>query len=204
MRKSSRRSLEADRRRLESLWKQHVADIERGRRTFRPHLLRLFAERSATLAWSRTLLTLVLDELHREDAFRELVGDPRHLPVRCYPQAIAVAIALRHSWRPDELTRLATRLGLALSATTLSANPFVASSTLPQASAALTSNTTRDRTPGHHAPDSGARRRPVKALRFAPTPFGASGLDRDVGRARGRHLRDAPADHPRDSRQPRS
>ena len=204
MRKSSRLSLEADRRRLEWLWKQHVADIQRWRRTFRPHLLRLFAERSATLAWSRTLLTLILDELRTEDAFRELVGDPRHLPVRCYPQAIAVAIALRHSWRPDELTRLAKRLGIALSPTSLSAERLVASSTLPQASAPRTSKTKRNRKPGHHAPDSGARLRPVKALRFAPTPFGASGLDRDVGRARRRHLRDDPAHHPRDSRKPRS
>jgi len=203
MRKSSRLSLEPDRRRLESMWKQHVAEIERWRRTFRPYLLRLFAKRSATLAWSRTLLTLVLDELHTEDALRELVGDPRHLPVRCYPQVIAVAIALRHSWRPDELTCLAKRLGIALSPTTVSTR-LVASSTLSQASAPRTSKAKRDRKPGHHAPDSGARRRPLKALRFAPTPSGASGLDRDVGRARGRHLRDAPADHPRDSRKPRS
>jgi hypothetical protein len=204
MRKSSRLSLEADRRRLESLWKQHVADIERWRRTFRPHLLRLFAERSATLAWSRTLLTLVLDELRTEDAFRELVGDPRHVPTRRYPQAIAVAIALRHSWRPDELTRLAKRLGIALSANPLSAEPLVASSTLPQASAARSPNNRRGRKPGHHVRNSGARLRPVKALRFAPTPCGASGLDRDVGRARRRHLRDDPADHPRDSRSSRS
>jgi len=198
MRKSSRLSLEADRRRLVSLWKQHVADIERWRRTIRPHLLRLFAERSATLAWSRTLLTLILDELRTEDAFRELVGAPHHVPVGRYPQAIAVAIALRHSWRPDELTRLAKRLGIALSANTRSA------STLPQASAAGTPNNKRGQTPGHHVRNSGARLRPVKALRFAPTPFGASGLDRDVGRARRRHLRDAPADDPRDSRKPRS
>lgn len=182
MRKSSRLSLEADRQRLELLCKQHVADIERWRRTVRSHLLRLFAERSATLAWSRTLLTLLLDELRTEDAFRELVGDPRHVPVRRYPQAIAVAIALRHRWRPDELTRLAKRLGIALSADTRSPDSLVASSTLPQASAAGTPNNRRGRTPGHHVRNSAARLRPVKALRFAPTPFGASGLDRDVGR----------------------
>jgi hypothetical protein len=32
--------------------------------------------------------------------------------------------------------------------------------------------------PGHHDADSSARLDPVKALRFAPTPFGAHGLDR--------------------------
>src|SRR5438552_7691127 len=44
----------------------------------------------------------------------------------------------------------------------------------------------------HHVLDSGARRRAVKALRFAPTPFGAGGLDSGVGRARRRLLRDGP------------
>jgi hypothetical protein len=126
------------------------------------------------------------------------------VPTRRYPQVIAVANALRHSWQPDELTRLARRLGITLSANTHSTEPLVASSTPPQASAAGTPNNKGSRTPGHHTRNSGARLRPVKALRCAPTPFGASGLDRDVGRARRGHLRDAPADHPRDSRKPRS
>jgi hypothetical protein len=116
-----------------------------------------------------------------------------------YPQAIAVAIALRHSWQPDQLTRLARRLGIALSAKDLPGPPF----TSPQTSAASTP-TKRGRTPGHHAPDSRARLRSVKALRSAPTPFGASGLDRNVGRAKGRHLRDVPQDRPRKSRSSRS
>ena len=199
MRKSSRLSLKAEQRRLESLWKQHVADSERWRRLFRPRLLRLFAERTATLGWSRTLLNLLLDELHTEDLFTDLVGSSRHLPLSRYPQAIAVAIALRHSWQPDQLTRLAKRLGIALSAKDLPVPP----STSPQTSAA-SKPTKRGRTPGHHARHSRARLRPVKALRFAPTPFGASGLDRSVGRAKGRHLRDDPGDRPRKSRSSRS
>ena len=196
MRKSSRLSLKAEQRRLESLWKQHVADTERWRRTFRPRLLRLFAERTATLAWSRTLLNLLLDELHTEEFFTELVGSPRRLSVHRYPQAVAVAIALRNSWQPDQLTRLAKRLGIALSVKDVPARP-------PQRSAAPTANK-RARTPGHHRRDSRARLRPVKALRSAPTPFGASGLDRNVGRAKGRHLRDVPQDRPRKSRSSRS
>lgn len=196
MRKSSRLSLKAEQRRLESLWKQHVADTERWRRTFRPRLLRLFAERTATLAWSRTLLNLLLDELHTEEFFTALVGSPRRLSVHRYPQAVAVAIALRNSWQPAQLTRLAKRLGIALSAKNVPATPR-------QESAAPTANK-RGRTPGHHRPDSRAHLRPVKALRSAPTPFGASGLDRNVGRAKGRHLRDAPQDRPRKSRSSRS
>ena len=48
MRKSSRLSLNAERRRLDSLWQQHIADLERWRRSVRPRLLRLFAERATT------------------------------------------------------------------------------------------------------------------------------------------------------------
>jgi hypothetical protein len=199
MRKSSRLSPKAEQRRRDVLWKQHLADTERWRRTVRPHLLRLFAERTATLAWSRTLLTLLLDELHTEDLFPELVGSPRHLPLRRYPQAIAVAIALRHSWRPDTLTHFAKRLGINLSAKDVPA-PVSAS---PHVSAACTPKK-RDRTSGHHRRDSRARLSPVKAFRFAPTPCGASGLDRTFGRAQRQHLRDDPADHPRKSRSSRS
>src|SRR5438874_3509523 len=53
------------------------------------------------------------------------------------------------------------------------------------------SHATADRS-AHHVPDSRARRRAVKALRFAPTPFGAGGLDSGVGGAQRRLLRDGP------------
>ena len=192
MRKSSQLSLNAERRRLDSLWQQHIADLEHWRCSVRPRLLRLFAERAATVGWSPALLNVLLDELHIEPLFTELVGRTRQLPVRRYPQAIAVAIALRHSWRPDDLARLAKRLRISITPPTRQTQ-----------SASLTSRT-RARKPGHHAPDSRARLRPVKALRSAPTPFGATGLDRHVGRAKGRHLRDAPVDCSRHSRGSRS
>jgi hypothetical protein len=50
---------------------------------------------------------------------------------------------------------------------------------------------------GHHGLHRGARRRAVKALRFALTPFGAGGLDSRVGRATRRLLRDVPPVYPR-------
>jgi hypothetical protein len=192
MRKSSRLSLNAERRRLDSLWQQHIADLERWRRSVRPRLLRLFAERATTVGWSRTLLNVLLDELHTEQLFTQLVGSTRHLPVRRYPQAIAVAIALRNSWRADDLARLAKRLRISLTPSKRQTPP-----------AALTSQA-RARKPGHHASDARARLRPVKALRSAPTPFGATGLDRHVGRAKSRQLRDAPVDCSRQSRRSRS
>ena len=204
MRTSTRLALHAERRRLHQLWRQHQSDLDCWRRTLRPCFLRLFTQRSAALRWSRTLLTLLLDELHTEDGFYELVGDLRRLPVRQIPQAIALAIALRHSWRPDDLAHLARRLGITLSVATLSRRPQIRTSSRPHTSAASTPNPRGHRNAGHHVRDSGARRRAVKALRFAPTPFGAGGLDSGVGRARPRHLRDVPGNPPRASRSSRS
>ena len=204
MRRSTRLALKAERRRLETLWRQHQADLESWRRSLRPCVLRLFTQRSAALRWSRTLLTLLLDELHTEDGFFELVGNVRHLPVRQYPQAIAIAIALRHSWRPDDLAHLARRLGITLSVTALARRPRSRNSIRRRASAARTPTPRGHRNAGHHVPDCGARHRAVKALRFAPTPVGAGGLDSDGGRARRRLLHDGRGHPPRASRSSRS
>ena len=185
MRKSSRLALAAERRRFDQLLRQHRADVERWRQTLRPRFLRYFAARSATLDWSRTLLSLLLEELHADDSFAALVGNPRTLPLRRFPQAIATAIALRHSGRFDDFTHLARRLRITLPGTSVH------------------NGKQRGSRAGHHELHRGARRRAVKALRFAPTPFGAGGLDSDVGRAARRPLRDVPIDHPRESRSSR-
>jgi hypothetical protein len=44
-----------------------TANSERWRSTLRANLLRLFANRTATLRCSRTLPTLLVDELHTEE-----------------------------------------------------------------------------------------------------------------------------------------
>jgi hypothetical protein len=204
MRKPTRLALQSERQRLQQVWRQHQADLETWRHTLRPCFLHLFAQGAATLRWSRTLLTLLVDELQTEDRVFELVGDLRRLPVRRYPQAIAVAIALRHSWRPDDLALVARRLGITLSVTALSRRSRSRRSHGPHASAAHPSETRVRQRPGHHARDSRARRRAVKALRFAPTPFGAGGLDSGVGRAQRWLLRDGPRVHPRKPRSSRS
>jgi hypothetical protein len=46
---------------------------------------------------------LLLDELYVGEEFDALVGRPERLSVKRYAEAIAVAIALRHSWRSDDL-----------------------------------------------------------------------------------------------------
>src|SRR5688572_29326806 len=119
MRRSSRLALAAERRRLDQLLRQHRADVARWRRTLRPRFLRHFAACSANLGWSRALLSLLLEELHPDDSFAALLGDPETLPVRQFPQAIATAIALRHSWRFDDFTRLARRLRITLPGTSV-------------------------------------------------------------------------------------
>jgi hypothetical protein len=149
---------------------QH-ADADRWRRELRFRAMRLIAARTTRLAWSRALVSVLLDELDTDDLFTEIVGAPNRLRPSQFPQAVAIALLLRHSWRQADLTRIARRLGLTLSTKTVDS----------------THRTGR----GHHGVDSPARLGPVKALRSAPTPRrGADGLDRALGRARKPHLRD--------------
>ena len=82
------------------------------RREVRPRAVSFIAARTQTLRWSPALLDLVLEELAIDDLFVELLGTARTIPRHRYAQALAVAIALRHSWRPDTLASVANRLGL--------------------------------------------------------------------------------------------
>lgn len=70
------------------------------------------AQAAESLEWSPELIEALLDELHVDDQFEELVGQPTMLPPRQYPHAVAVALMLRHSWRSDDLAWMAKRLGL--------------------------------------------------------------------------------------------
>lgn len=64
------------------------------------------------LRWSPALLSTLLAELHVGDHFDQLFGPAEKLSRRRYAQAVAVAIAFRHSWRPDDLAATRRRLGL--------------------------------------------------------------------------------------------
>ena len=88
-------------------------DAERWRKELRPRALRLFAARTATLPWSRALLKLVVRELYPDDLFAELIGNLDRVPRRRWPQVIALAVALRHSWRQDGLTQIVKSLHVA-------------------------------------------------------------------------------------------
>ena len=62
-----------------------------------------------------------LDELYVEEPLHELLGSVRRLPVGHYPQAIALALALRHSWRRDDFCELVEQLGIGRNATDIDA-----------------------------------------------------------------------------------
>ena len=89
-------------------------DAERWREELRPRALRLFAARTTKLAWSRALVKLIVDELFPDDLFTELVGNLDRAPRRQWPRVLAIAVALRHSWRRDGLARVARRLHVSL------------------------------------------------------------------------------------------
>jgi hypothetical protein len=100
----------------EALRAKQQLDAQRWREELRPRGMRLFATRATKLTWSRTLLKLVIQELYPDDLFTELIGDLDHIPPRRWPGVIAVAVALRHSWRRDGLARIARRQHVPLTA----------------------------------------------------------------------------------------
>jgi ParB/RepB/Spo0J family partition protein len=105
---------DAERKRQEAQWARQREAEERWRTQLRPRALQLIASRTAKLPWSRGLIATLLEELNIDGAFTELIGRPQGLPTRRYPQAIAVALALRHSWRREELVKFARRFGVKL------------------------------------------------------------------------------------------
>ncbi len=68
--------------------------------------------RTRGVVWSARLMSLLLDELFVADELHQRFGSVGHLPTRRYPQVVAAAILLRHSWRHDTLAAAARRLGL--------------------------------------------------------------------------------------------
>ena len=87
-------------------------DLADWRRLTRPLILNDFLGRTRDLCWSRELIDLLLDELHVSDEFDDLVGRvPPSAPVN-YPQLLALALVLRHSWFPEDLTRIIAETGV--------------------------------------------------------------------------------------------
>jgi hypothetical protein len=95
---------------------KHQLDAEHWRDELRPRALRVFSARTRKLTWSRALVKLIVEELFPEDLFTELVGDLDRVRPQQWPHILAIAVALRHSWRRDGLARVARRLRVSLPA----------------------------------------------------------------------------------------
>jgi ParB/RepB/Spo0J family partition protein len=133
---------DATRKRQEAAWAKRQAETERWRAELRPRALRLMVTRTGKLPWSRTLLGLLFNDLGVDELFSELLGRPDRLPTKRYPQAIAVALALRHSWSLEDLARLAKPLGIKVTAKALNdGSPSDTSSDQADASAGRAINT---------------------------------------------------------------
>jgi hypothetical protein len=91
-------------------------DLADWRRLTRPVLLDDFLTHTRDLRWSRELIDLLLDELHVSDEFDDLIGRVPPSAQVNYPQLVALALVLRHSWYPEDLTRIIAETGVEPSA----------------------------------------------------------------------------------------
>ena len=99
----------------------HVAVTYRNLLEWRSHTrlreLSKLAARTTDMDWTPALLATTLDQLYADELFDELLGDRKHISKARYAQAVTLAIALRHSWRPDDFSAILRRLGIPQSIT---------------------------------------------------------------------------------------
>jgi len=89
------------------------ATTKRWRLDVRPRAVRSAVSATASLRWSPSLMEVLLEELYVDNGLDELLGkSSTEFRVRDYPQAVAVALILRHSWRADDLACILARLGV--------------------------------------------------------------------------------------------
>ena len=88
----------------------------RWRRDTRANAVRAAVSTTKALRWNPRLIEVVLEELYVDDHFEKLLAAPHDLRPGQYPQAIAVALILRHSWHPDDLACMLKRLRLRVGA----------------------------------------------------------------------------------------
>ena len=87
-----------------------VAEIANWRGVARVEALSEFLKQTDGLKWTKELFLVLLEELYISDEFDRIIGPPENLPAKRWPQAVALAIVLRHSWLPDDLGAITTAL----------------------------------------------------------------------------------------------
>jgi hypothetical protein len=94
-----------------STGRERLAPAEQRRwRASRARAVCVFMSRIEAMPWSASLLRALIEELYVDEEFAAMCGRPEKIRPDAYPQAIAVALALRHSWQRDDFTRLVKRL----------------------------------------------------------------------------------------------
>lgn len=89
-----------------------IADTAKWRARERRPMLQELSAATDGLAWTPGLVRLLLEELYVDDEIHRWVSvDPRS-NVGTVPQVVAIAIALRHSWRKDDFVETVRRLRL--------------------------------------------------------------------------------------------
>lgn len=87
--------------------RQRVTNVADWRRTVRPAILRRATIATTGLEWTPALFATLLEELRENDGLEALLGPMRKdLADVAYPQVIALALILRHSWKPQDLRRI--------------------------------------------------------------------------------------------------
>ena len=69
------------------------------------------------------LLRLLLEDIRPDELFLDVLGKPDRIAAKRYPQAIAVALALRHGWQRDDLVMFSKRLGVKVTSKDLADTP---------------------------------------------------------------------------------
>jgi hypothetical protein len=87
-----------------------LPDVIDWRTSVRPRALQNLARRRAGMKWSPRLLWVLLEELHVDHEIMAFIGNPRRVPQSRYAHVVAIALAIRHSWRPDDFQRFIRRL----------------------------------------------------------------------------------------------
>ena len=93
-------------------WTPERVQVQHWRQHHRDDVLHELATGAHSLEWTRGLVTALLDELYVTDEFDRLVGPLSRVPASQFPRLIAIALLLRHSWSPYDLSRTGKRIGL--------------------------------------------------------------------------------------------
>ena len=84
--------------------------VDRWRTGVRPAVLTDLAEGIKGLTWTNELLVALLEELHITEEFDRLIGRFRLDADRDAPRLLALALFLRHSWDPTDLSTVVDRV----------------------------------------------------------------------------------------------